>query len=270
MEEFSISQSINIKPWCAKIQDARQVSDELEAFLDEDGQLDFGDSKALNSYNKAVAKVLSDLDIQVPDNHLIPAVCLRYAYAKILADNFLKSGDKIVEIGTGASAIISQILAKSFHIECIATEINPDSFESAKNNILNNNLTGLIQLLKSTGQILNDLVKDSHYQAILTYPPTYGESVQEMNKLNKQRGFKGVKSEMIGGGDTGFEFTRQYLEEACEYSIDCVTVLCLFKNHVTPSIRILEKHGRKVEVAELIAGTRKRYMVIGLLPDLLH
>ena len=270
MEEFPISRSINIKPWCAKIEDARQVSDELEASLDENGQLDFGDSKALNYYNKAVAKVLSDLDIQVPDNHLIPAVCLRYAYAKILVDNFLKSGDKIIEIGTGASAIISQILAKSFLIECVATEINHDSFESAKNNIQNNHLTHLIQLLKSSGQILHDLVEDTHYQAILTYPPTYSENVQDMNKLNKQRGFKGVKSEMIGGGDTGFEFTQQYLEEACKYSIEYVTVLCLFKNHVAPSIQILEKHERSVEVIELIAGTRKRYLVIGLLPDLLH
>jgi len=82
----------------------------------------------------------------------------------------------------------------------------------------------------------------------------------------KQRGFKGVDSEMIGGGIDGFDFTKEYLEEACsEYcKIQTITVLCLFKSHVKPSIEVLESNGRTTKVVELIAGTRKRYIVFGI------
>ncbi|MCH8906589.1 MAG: hypothetical protein IH840_05830 [Candidatus Heimdallarchaeota archaeon] len=89
--------------------------------------------------------------------------------------------------------------------------------------------------------------------------------MSNLGKLNKKRGFKGVYSEMIGGGETGFDFTQQYLTEACShrYDIRLVTVLCLAKEHIVPAIIILQSHGRSVDLIELIAGTRTRYLIIG-------
>lgn len=265
MSDFNIDESIDIKSWCVKIETAVEDYPLLAQYVKK-GKLDFGDHQSLSMYNKAVAYSLAKLDIEVPDAHLIPAVCLRYAYVKIIYDKFLQSSKRILEVGVGASAIISLFAAKSFDLTVIATEINESSIKSAEKNISSNNLSQKIQLVKSTGGILVNVIDNgSSFDALLTYPPTYGDSNQDKGKLQKNRGFKGVGSEMIGGGLDGFEFTKNLLQEACSdhFNIKIITVMCLFKSHVTPSIKILGDNGRKTMIVELIAGTRKRYIVIG-------
>lgn len=265
MSDFSIDDSINIKPWCVKIETALQNYPSLAQYVI-DGKLDFGDHESLSMYNKAVAFSLAKLDIEVPDPHLIPAVCLRYAYVRVVYDKFLQSPKKLLEIGTGASAIISLFAAQQFDLTVVATEINESSLRSAKRNITVNKLTDKIKLLRSTGGILDDVIEvGSNFDILVTYPPTYAESNQDIGKLGKQRGFKGIDSEMIGGGLDGFEFTKKLLLEACSgrFSIKVITVMCLFKSHVSPSLKILKENDRKTKVIELLAGTRKRYIVIG-------
>lgn len=265
MSDFNIDESINIKSWCVKIETAVEDYPLLAQYV-KNGKLDFGDHQSLSMYNKAVAYSLAKLEIEVPDPHLIPAVCLRYAYVKIIFDKFLKSTNQLLEIGTGASAIISLFAAKSFDLNVLATEINESSIKSAERNISTNNLSHKIQLLKSEGGILNKVIEiGSSFDALLTYPPTYADSNQDKGKLQKKRGFKGIRSEMIGGGVDGFEFTKSLLLEACSnnFKIKIITVMCLFKSHVNPSMKILEDNNRKTMVVELIAGTRKRYIVIG-------
>ncbi|MCE7734422.1 MAG: RlmF-related methyltransferase [Candidatus Heimdallarchaeota archaeon] len=265
MSDFNIDESIDIKSWCVKIETAVEDYPLLAQYVNK-GKLDFGDHQSLCMYNKAVAYSLAKLDIDVPDPHLIPAVCLRYAYVKVIYDKFLKSSNRILEIGTGASAIISLFAAKSFDLNVLATEINESSIDSAERNISTNNMSHKIQLLKSEGGILEQVIEiGSSFDALLTYPPTYADSNQDRGKLQKNRGFKGVGSEMIGGGIDGFEFTKNLLLEACSdhFNIKIITVMCLFISHVSPSVKILENNDRKTKIVELIAGTRKRYIVIG-------
>ncbi len=265
MSDFTIEESINIKTWCVKIKDAVKHYPMLAQYV-KDGKLDFGDHQSLSMYNKAVAYSLAELEIDVPDQHLIPAVCLRYAYVRVIFEKFLQSSQHILDIGTGASAIISLFAAKLFGLNVVATEINEISINSAIRNIASNDLTNKIQVYKSRGDILNNVIEvGSNFDALLTYPPTYADSNQDMGKLTKYRGFKGVKSEMIGGGIDGFEFTRKLLLEACSpnYVIRIISVMCLFKSHVNPSVKILKENGRNIKIIELMAGTRKRYIVIG-------
>lgn len=265
MTDFTIDDTINIKSWCVKIDTAVHYYPPLAQFV-KDGKLDFGDHQSLSMYNKAVAFCLAELDIEVPDPHLIPAICLRYAYVRVIFERFLKSSESLLEIGTGASAIISLFAAKLFDLSVVATEINESSIKSATRNISTNHLSSKIQLLKSQGGILNGVIDEgSSFDVLLTYPPTYADSNQDMGKLSKRRGFKGTDSEMIGGGTDGFEFTRELLLDACSerFAIKIITVMCLFKSHVSPSLQILHENDRKTMVIELIAGTRKRYIVVG-------
>lgn len=265
MAIFNIDESINIKSWCVKIETAASDYPKLEQFV-KNGKLDFGDHESLTMYNKAVAYSLAQLEIDVPNTHLIPAVCLRYAYMRLISEHYLKPNNTIIEIGTGASGIISLFGAKLFDLKVTATELDTISYETANNNFVKNNQSNNITLIKSEGGILFDVLQaGSNFVALLTYPPTYSDSNQDTGKLNKKRGFKGIMSEMIGGGDDGFDFTKKLLHEACsnQFKIDIITVMCLFKSHVFPSIEILASYQRKTKIIELIAGTRKRYVVIG-------
>jgi methylase of polypeptide subunit release factors len=262
---FPIDQSFDIKHWCVKIETATSNYPDLIPYVKND-KLDFGDHKSLEMYNKAVAYTLAGLKIKIPETHLIPAVCLRYAYVRTIFEKFLKTENTMLEIGTGASGIIAMFGAKLYNLKVTATEINGISYHSAESNFQRNTLSNRISLIKSRGGIMSGVIKDgSRFDALFTYPPTYADSSQDSGKLNKGRGFKGIDSEMIGGGIDGFDFTDKLLLEACsdQFDIKIITVMCLFKSHVAPSLAILKEQKRKTQVIELLAGTRKRYIVIG-------
>jgi 23S rRNA A1618 N6-methylase RlmF len=265
MSDFTFAASINIKPWCVKIETALEKYPQLQGYV-EDGKLDFGNHESLIAYNQAVAYVLADLQIEVPSNHLIPAVCLRHAYMKIITEKYVSTNKKIIEIGAGASGIISLLAAKLYNHDIVATEINESSYLACIENIARNKLEHKINLIKSSGGILMDVIPyNSKFDALVTYPPTYAGSIQDEKKMDKKRGFKGVESEMIGGGLDGFEFTKNLISEACspQFEIKVISILCLFDSHVMPSIELLQSNKRSVDVIELIAGTRKRYVVVG-------
>jgi hypothetical protein len=234
-----VASVIDILPWCVKIEHAKQVYPSLQKFVNSQGKIDLGDSTALAEYNKAVAYTLAELKIDVPSQNLIPAICLRYAYIKLLSERYLPSQATILEIGTGASAIIA---------------------------VLNNNLQHRITLTKSEGGIIKDVISEnSHFHALVTYPPLYPDyDIPNYQNGNKKRGFRGSVSEMIGGGQDGFDFLHHLIVEACNtrYEIDLVSMLLLFEQHAYRASELLDEMGRKTELIRLKAGTRIRYLVI--------
>ncbi|MHA2402476.1 MAG: RlmF-related methyltransferase [Candidatus Kariarchaeaceae archaeon] len=257
---------IDILPWCVKIEHAKQVYPSLQKFVNSQGKIDLGDSTALAEYNKAVAYALAELKIDVPSQNLIPAICLRYAYIKLLSERYLPSQATILEIGTGASAIIALLAAKLYQFNVIATEVDLTSFKSAQLNVLNNNLQHRITLTKSEGGIIRDVISEnSHFHALVTYPPLYPDyDIPNYQNGNKKRGFRGSVSEMIGGGQDGFDFLHHLIVEACNtrYEIDLVSMLLLFEQHAYRASELLDEMGRKTELIRLKAGTRIRYLVI--------
>ena len=102
-------------------------------------KFDLGDPRVLSLLNKYLFKEVVDLDINVPEDFLIPSLGIRHAYSDFIA-NRIKSNKPIIEIGTGASAAIAMILAKKYDKQVLATEINSTSFEMANANIVTNNL----------------------------------------------------------------------------------------------------------------------------------
>ena len=243
------------------MQDASSRSKKLRSLLDENGKIDLGDPIALLEYNKTVARILGGLEINVPNGNLIPAVCLRYAYVKIIQDYYLKKPGHVIEVGAGASCLMSMFSSKLYGNRLTSSEINEISHESALKNIAQNNVLN-IKLLKSNGEILSELFdRTIDYDALLCYPPAYPE---EDYFFKKDRGFKGNDDEMLGGGPEGFEFIYKLVSEAiAEFSIRFITVLVLFKLHAKKLSELFHENDISSEIIEVKVGNRIRYIVIG-------
>ncbi|MHA1400476.1 MAG: RlmF-related methyltransferase [Candidatus Heimdallarchaeaceae archaeon] len=255
--------TVDAKYYGIKFKDLIQKYPKLQKFLVHENppKFDLGNPEVLSELNRCLFKELAGLDITVPEGYLIPAYSLRMAYAEVV-NSLLNSDLPIIEIGTGASAAISLLLAKKFHRKVIATEINEVSFESAKKNIFGNGMEEYITLLKSEGQIIKDFIPKGNYSAILCYPPIYHD---DKTKLEKIRGWKGVRSELIGGKRDGLEFTHKLIQEALESEqilINIITIQVLNKEQVESIFHKFGSNYNKCEYVEIKAGTRKRYIPI--------
>jgi len=225
-------------------------------------KFDLGDPETLSELNKCLFYELAGIDIELPKGHLIPSFGLRMDYAKAIYD--LISNNQIfypiIEIGTGASASIAMLFAKKYNNKVIATEINDISFQTALKNIEKNGLENLVTLLKSEGQIINGLIPEGRYSALLCYPPIYPS---DLTKLKKQRGWKGVETELIAGKDA-LDFTIKLVNEAInskDVVIDFVTAQIMNRKQLFKLLDLFSDK-KKCEYIEIIAGTRKRYILV--------
>ncbi|MFX1516471.1 MAG: RlmF-related methyltransferase [Promethearchaeota archaeon] len=172
--------------------------------------IDLGNSEALLLYNRLVLQDFMSLDFSVPSGYLIPTVCSRWMFLSwIINENTQKR--IILEIGTGASAILTMMLAK---IGCNvkATEYDEIALQSARRNIRMNNLEPLISLIKVEKDCILDKYYDSltKFDAIICNPPQYDQNFFHQQNLNK--GFVGQEFELVGG-KIGHEFTIRLIEE---------------------------------------------------------
>lgn len=198
-------------------------------------KFDLGDPETLSELNKCLFKELADLDIELPKGHLIPSYSLRMAYVEaineLLTSKIANFSYPIIEIGTGASAAIAMLLAKKYKRKVLATEINEISYQLAQRNIVKNKLSSLITLIKSEGQIIKEIVPEGKYTALMCYPPIYPA---DLTKLEKQRGWKGVQSELIAG-ERELDFAIKLLNEAMnnnDVRINLITLQLMNKNQL--------------------------------------
>jgi methylase of polypeptide subunit release factors len=230
------------------------------------GKIDLGDPKALSEYNKAVLKLKFGLEVQLPPGHLIPAGCLRSAFIQ----EVIRPKQNILEIGTGSSAIIAMIMA-TMGCKVVATEANEDNIRFAKKNIKRNNLEALVELRKcAPDEIVTNVVKEKEkFALIITYPPQYSRN-HRINFQRVERGFGGDQLELIGG-QKGYEFSVRVINEAAKNAVlaDNGSIGLLLLNielaeRVTAALREIKWN---YEIIEVIAGTRKRYIVKAVQPS---
>ncbi|MHA1621746.1 MAG: RlmF-related methyltransferase [Candidatus Heimdallarchaeaceae archaeon] len=234
---------------------------DLNSFLISENppKFDLGNPKVLSLLNKCLFKEVLQIDLDVPEGYLIPALGIRHVYCEIV--NYLtQSEDPLIEIGTGASAALAMILAKKYKKNILATEINEASINSANKNIENNNLSEFITILQSRGEIVEDLLPQGNYSTLLCFPPIYDS---DQTKLWKKRGWKGVESEMIGGASDGMDFTFKLLDEALnseKVKIQNITVMLMNEEQVKQiSTRYMNR--LKTKIFQINAGTRKRFVL---------
>lgn len=222
--------------------------------------MDLGDSQALLEYNKAVLQIKFGLKIILPPGHLIPTVCLRSAFIQ----EVIKSEQKVLEVGTGSSAILAMIMG-TMGCNVIATEANKENFLFAQQNIKRNNLERLVELrLCAPDEILFNVVKENEtFDRIIAYPPQYSNN-QPVRFHQAQRGFGGDELELIGGRE-GFDFSVRLVQELVESSVlasNGFLALLILNNELVKRL-ITELRNKKwsYQILEVIAGTRRRYII---------
>lgn len=116
---------------------------------------DYNDSNALRELTKTLLKKDFGLDVDIPEDRLIPTVPQRLNYV-LFVDDLVKKlckslGQEVEEVigfdvGTGSAAIFPLIactLNKNWRF--IAVDIDPKNVETARNNIRKNGLVDRIE-----------------------------------------------------------------------------------------------------------------------------
>ncbi|MCG3224998.1 MAG: RlmF-related methyltransferase [Candidatus Heimdallarchaeota archaeon] len=258
---LKIFKTIDAKYYGKKFSELLERYPELHAFLisTDPPKFDLGDPKILSLLNHYLYKEILQLEVSVPEGFLIPALGIRHVYCEVI-DEITDSEDPLIEIGTGASAVLAMILAKKYKRNVIATEINDISIKSANKNVRVNSLSKFISILQSRGEILTNLLPEGNYSTLLCYPPIYDN---DQTKLWKKRGWKGVESEMFGGTSNGMDFTLKLLDEALnsdELKFRNITVMLMNEEQIR---QILAKFQNKLKskIFQINAGTRKRFVL---------
>lgn len=253
--------SLNAKDFSLPIASVIESCPEIKNWLDENNKIDLGNSLALYHYNKCLFKILDDIDLNLditndqPIN-LIPTAGLRRAIVSTVISTIKPK--TVIEIGTGASAIIALLLAKN-NIQVIATEINEDSIKTALKQIQLNKLESNVTLVKSEG-ILNYLEHFYPIDCVVSLPPYYAANTKDLPKSSK--GFMGTDSELYSfGADSDFSITL--LKEWATIRLSTFLVI-LWKNleSVEKALQIMKTFQVENQIIEIKAGTRIRYLTL--------
>jgi len=265
-EELTIESTYNAKRNSLKIIDVLDFDPSFSEFLTSQNppKIDFGCSKTLRKYNQLICKKLTGLSFIIPPDFLIPTIGLRITFLELLFDKYLKKGARLVEIGTGASAILSMIAAKKYQANVFATEINQESIEWALKNIKENNLEKAIQVIDSKGGLIQEVIPKEKYDLVFSFPPFYSEETMQRTT----RGFQGQVSELTGESFQGIEFSINLFKEVYERNIEekdfCpfTSVLLASPTRTAKLVNVIRSDFDKEPVIDLIlAGNRKRYVV---------
>lgn len=245
------------KPCGLLIKDAIQRCPALRKYtIKGKNSIDLGNSQALLLYNRLVLKDFMSLDFTIPPGYLIPTVCSRWMFIKWIIRE--KTPSKVLEVGTGASAILAMMLAKiGCHVE--ATENNEIAYQSAQNNIKTNNLTSLISLKRAEKDRFLRGYYDSlvEYDVIVCNPPQYDQNYFHQQVPN--RGFNGKEFELVGGKN-GHEFIVRLIEEVGGFRNPPSFYFQLTFPKLLNSISIhLQNKGYSFFKDHRITGTRRRY-----------
>ncbi|WP_297071238.1 class I SAM-dependent methyltransferase [Thermococcus sp.] len=232
------------------IAEAVRLFPELKKYLDERGKLDLSNRGARILYNRAIAKAVFGLEIEYHQKGLITTPVSRYLFLK----TFLRGGERVLEIGTGHTALMALMAAKIFNCDVTATELDEEFFEYAKRNIGRNRAR--VRLLKSEGGIIKGVIPGGErFDLVFSAPPYYGAPP------------KGVLTERegVGGGEYGEEFSIRLIEEALDY-LKPGGKVALFLPDKEPLIRAIAEKGRELSYSvrdvKFRAGTRWRHSLI--------
>ncbi len=232
------------------VREAVKLFPELKEYVDERGRLDFSNREARILYNRAIAKALFGLDIDYHPRGLVTPPISRYLFLKM----FLKGGEKVLEIGTGHTAMMALMAEKLFDCEVTATELDEEFFEYARRNIERN--LARVRLIKSNGGIIKRVIPEGErFDVIFSAPPYY------------EKPTKGVLTERegVGGGKYGEAFSVRLIEEAKEYLRPGGRV-ALFLPDKEPLIRAISKRGSElgysVRDVKFKVGTRWRHSLV--------
>ncbi|RLG71651.1 MAG: SAM-dependent methyltransferase [Methanobacteriota archaeon] len=191
---------------------ALELEPRLKRFLRVDARprLDFSDKECLLLYNQLVARECFGLDLVLPVEALVPTVLSRYRFL----ERVVQTGDLVLDVGTGPSAIIALLAAKFFGARVVATEL-PCYTHFAWENVVRNGLEENIKILTSYSGVIRGVVpEDLKFDLIISYPPFYADTSASGCLAGVAHGF-----ELVGGGRFGTWFAERVVEEGCSHLV---------------------------------------------------
>ena len=240
-------------PQALKIEEAVKLETNLKKHITKKG-IDFKSKKALRLYNLVIAREKYDLHLELPENALIPTPPLRFAFLK----ETIKPKSSILEIGTGASAIIALLAAKHFNAKVLATEKDPKLYEYAKINVKKNRLEDCVKiiLIEKNNPIKGTISEDIKFDAILSNPPWYKE------KETQGKAFSGKSHEL-----SHQTLSSQIIKEGVKFlKKEGIIALLLSTKHQEKIKKLktqMKKLNLKTTLIKLTAGKRTRTILIG-------
>ncbi|KAH9501835.1 Methyltransferase-like protein 16 [Dermatophagoides farinae] len=274
---------------------AREYSDFANhVYRDEKGKvhIDYGDIGALRSLTQTLLKKDFHLNVQIPEQRLVPTLPMRLNYILWIEDLLehcrLCYQIKAIDIGTGSCAIFP-LLATTLNPEWrfIATEIDPINLDYANKNVQNNNLNNRITIYDNHNidTIFKHLVQNCHFTFVMTNPPffddTFNDSFEDI--ATKPNGHKtsfhwrkmnsaSTDEAICDGGELAF--IKRIMDESFQTkkSIDLYTVMigrkktflelkCLLKDMIENKTLASFAH------TELCQGNTKRWALAWTFDD---
>ncbi|NJE62179.1 class I SAM-dependent methyltransferase [Thermococcus sp. 21S7] len=232
------------------VKEAVKLFPELNDYLDGRGRLDFSNREARILYNKAIAKALFGLEIEYHPRGLVTTPVSRYLFLK----TFLRGDERVLEIGTGHTAMMALMAEKLFKCDVTATELDEEFFEYARKNIERNGAG--VKLIRSNGGIIRGVIpKGERFDVIFSAPPYYERPTRSV--LTEREG--------VGGGEHGEAFSVRLIEEALDHLKPGGRV-ALFLPDKKPLIKAIEEKGKglgySVRDVKFKVGTRWRHSLI--------
>ncbi len=250
---------------------------------------------SLLTYNYYIAKDIYDLDIVFePERAIIPTPGLRYRFLEVSLEGlgfkklepytsvWVSPKDKeneenedqenrkeekkkdfkqpeVLEIGTGASAIIALLAAEHFNCKVMATEIDAEYISYAQKNIERNGLSKQITLVKSQGNIIQDLIEEGRkFDLIISNPPYYPELPE------KESVWGGAKHELLGKGTYGEKFIIRMIREGLHHlkkgGLIAVIIPKKLQKTLIATENFLKNNNVVYDILGLKAGNRIRYV----------
>lgn len=166
--------------------------------------IDFADSKAVKSLNKALLKSYYDIDSwDIPDNYLCPPIPGRADYIHYLADlldSKAKKDVRCLDIGTGANCIYPILGVQEYNWNFVASDLDFTAVRNAKDLVSKNkNLEGKIEIRLQTNprHIFGGIILENEFYDLSLCNPPFHSSEAEANKgtLRKIKNLQGQKSQ---------------------------------------------------------------------------
>lgn len=234
------------------------------------GQLsiDFSNPQAVKALNQSL--LIAHYGVKkwdLPDGHLCPPIPGRADYIHYLADLLKKDQSKIpkgpqikiLDIGTGASAIYPILGHHLYKWQFVASDVSASSLKSATANTSHIDKAAIeLRLQHNAASIFNGVMKgDELYDATMCNPPFYS-SIEEAEftraKKNKalgikihQTNFEGTDNELwFPGGEVAF--IQLMMKESKKFSTSCFWFTSLVSNQA--HLPLLQKSLNQLDVTQ--------------------
>ncbi|XP_021956825.1 U6 small nuclear RNA (adenine-(43)-N(6))-methyltransferase [Folsomia candida] len=259
-------------------------------------KINFKDGAALRALSRALLLQDFGVEVDIPENVLIPTIPLRLNYILWLEDLLegakqscegttapgSTGGEEVVrgiDVGTGATAVYALLAARKNSWAMTGTEVDSEYVKIAQRNVDKNKLSHLVTIVPSKpnspilSPILNQ-VPDNHYSFTMCNPPFFG-SDEETDSVRKGRfsskdeplrpspsGAKsGQAAELIAEGGE-LQFVQGLIRESLAHrrKVLIYTTMLGLKRHLKQVISYLRHHNiANYTTTEFVQGKTMRW-----------